>query len=163
MLEKSNPELAQEFFYILKQVARIKWELTPIDGLKPNECDLLGILHLNLNNGTKAIPASELGNQLNITPAAVTHMLNPLEDLGLIKRSKHPEDRRFVLISLTSPGRKLAQELISETYLSLQDLIRFLGETETRQTVQLLARVLGYFSDNSRDKTHSGNPMIDEP
>ena len=101
MTVKQTADLSQKMFQVLKQFSRVKWENKSIQELKPSECELLGTLYLTLSNDNKALAASAISNLLNITPAAVTHLVNPLESGGFIKRHKKATDKRFVFISLT--------------------------------------------------------------
>ena len=71
-------DIAQDLFQRLKDFSRLRWELKPPEGLKPSEIELLGILFLSLNENKRALSASELSGVLNITPAGVTHLINPL-------------------------------------------------------------------------------------
>ena len=138
--------LTQDLFQVLGQLRRLKWEQSPIPGLKSSECELLGFLYLNLGSGTKEIAASELSNQLYVTPSAITHLLNPLEVAGFITRKKDPDDRRFVLISLTDEGKKMARSLIIGVEEILEGLVNFLGEEESNELIHLISKMLDYFS-----------------
>jgi DNA-binding MarR family transcriptional regulator len=139
----------QEIFQIIKQVSKLKWEQAPVQGLKPSECELLSLLYLNQSRGNKGIPASELSNQLNITPAAITHLLNPLEETGYLKRQKDPADRRFVLVSLSQKGEKAAESILKETHNVVQGLVNYIGEEETSTLLRLMSCMLEYFSEHT--------------
>ena len=147
MMTIATNELTQELFQILGQVTRLKWEGLPIHGLKQSECELLGIIYINLRNGSKSIAASDLSNQLNITPAAITHILNPLEEAGFITRQKDPNDRRFVMIRLTDKGNKVGKSLLQDAHKVLEGLVHHLGEDNSRKLLLLITELLNYFSD----------------
>ena len=148
MMTIATDELTQELFQILGQVTRLKWEGSPIYGLKQSECELLGIIYINLSNGSKSIAASDLSNQLNITPAAITHILNPLEKAGFITRQKDPNDRRFVMIRLTERGAKVGKSLLQDAHEVLDGLVQHLGEDNSRKLLVLITELLNYFSEN---------------
>ena len=137
--------LTQELFQVLGQLRRLKWEQPPIPGLKSSECELLGFLYLNLGSGINAIAASELSHQLYVTPAAITHLLNPLEEAGFIIREKDPADRRYVLISLSDEGTKMAKSLVMGVEEILEGLVNHLGVKESNELVQLFSKMLDYF------------------
>jgi len=141
-------EISQELFQLLKQFSRLKWEKAPVQDIKPSESDLLGMLYLNLDNGVKTLPASELSNQLNITPAGVTHLLNPLEHGGFIKRQKDPDDRRYVLIELTGKGKKAAETRLLKTCDHLEDLVLHLGEKNSQDFIRLMSSLIDYFESD---------------
>jgi DNA-binding MarR family transcriptional regulator len=147
MTVKQTADLSQEMFQVLKQFSRVKWENCSIQELKPSECELLGTLYITLANGTSAIPASALSNQLNITPAAVTHLLNPLESGGFIKRDKKPDDKRFVLISLTGKGKKVAETLLEDESENLARLVHHLGKDNSQTFLRLMSSTINFFTD----------------
>jgi DNA-binding MarR family transcriptional regulator len=151
MTSNITVELTQELLQIIKKVSKLKWEQSPVQGLKPSECELLGTLYLNLRHEEKAIPASELSNQLRITPAAVTHLLNPLEEDGFITRHKDPDDRRFVLVSLSSKGKHAAESVLKDTHQALQGLVSHIGEENTNTLMRLMTGLVEYFSEYPRN------------
>lgn len=50
--------------------------------------------------------ARELSRRIGLTPSTVTSVLDRLQVAGLAERSAHPTDRRQIVISLTSKGKK---------------------------------------------------------
>ena len=77
-----DDQAIQELMQTFERFARLAWEQTPHEDLKPSECRLLGKLYVSLESGDESIRVSDLGNRLDITPAAVTHLVNPLEACG---------------------------------------------------------------------------------
>jgi DNA-binding MarR family transcriptional regulator len=126
-----------------------------VKNLKPSESELLGTLYLVLKNGNKSIPASALSNQLNITPAAVTHLLNPLEEGGFIKRLKKPDDKRYVMISLTAKGKRVAQVLLENESENLARLVSHLGKDESKTLIRLMSSTIDFFDNPSSSEARS--------
>jgi DNA-binding MarR family transcriptional regulator len=50
--------------------------------------------------------ARELSRRIGLTPSTVTSVLDRLQVAGLADRAAHPTDRRQIVISLTSKGKK---------------------------------------------------------
>jgi DNA-binding MarR family transcriptional regulator len=50
--------------------------------------------------------AGKLADQCDLSSGAMTNRLDQLEDAGLVRRLRDPDDRRGVLIELTAKGRK---------------------------------------------------------
>jgi len=142
MNSRINMELTQELFQILKQFSRLKWEQTHSQDLKRSECEFLVVLFSNLGVDAATVTASELSNQLQITPAGVTHLINPLEEAGYIERLQDPNDRRVVLIGLTTPGKELAKKLIAEAHESLIGLVNHLGEEDSKTMIRLMTSTI---------------------
>jgi DNA-binding MarR family transcriptional regulator len=72
-------------------------------GLTGSEINALA----NLADG-RSRSVSELGRAVGTRPTTLTSVLDRLEQRGHITRSPRPEDRRGVLIELTSSGRNAA-------------------------------------------------------
>lgn len=51
---------------------------------------------------------SEIAEQLDITTASVTELLDRMERGGLVRRDRHPDDRRKLLVELTEAGQRQA-------------------------------------------------------
>jgi MarR family transcriptional regulator, 2-MHQ and catechol-resistance regulon repressor len=68
---------------------------------------------------------NELAAQLFLDKSTASRVVSTLERKGYITRQTHPEDRRAILIDVTTAGRKLCRtiqgELIDETRKLLDD------------------------------------------
>ena len=146
MVNPKTMEITQELLQILKHFSRLEWEQTPRGVLKPSECKLLGRLYFSLEGGKKTIKASDLSAQLGITPAGVTHLINPLEEGEYIQRLPDPNDRRVVLIGLTDKGSQFAQFLIADANQRLIGLAEYLGEEDSKTLIRLISSILDYFT-----------------
>ena len=144
MLTDTSSELAREFFQLMKRFPRPNVALGARSNMSRSEYELMGMLVLRMEGDQKALSVSEISNFLQITPAGVTHMLNPLEENGLIERLKDPNDRRVVLIGVTPKGIEVAQELMIEVQQALTGLINYLGEDDSRKLLDLMAKVIDY-------------------
>lgn len=77
----------------------------------------LGISTSELNclkifiEGSIKISVKDLAERLNITSGGVTKIVGQLEDRSILRRDMDPEDRRGILVSLTSEGRSLINKL----------------------------------------------------
>jgi DNA-binding MarR family transcriptional regulator len=97
---------------------------------------LFRIFHL----GNSAI--SNVGEELGVTPAAASQMLERLVQQGLILRSEDPVDRRVKQIVLTDKGRKTVKEGISARQQWFFDLAEMLSEGERAQVVEALTMLI---------------------
>jgi DNA-binding MarR family transcriptional regulator len=73
-------------------------------------------------------------------------LLNPLEKEGFIQRLKDPDDRRYVLISLTHKGRRFSESLLAEETEHLDKLVRHLGQENSRMFLRLMSSTINFFS-----------------
>ena len=89
----------------------------------------------------EGILPSEIADQLGVTRATVTGLLDGLEKCNLISRTMHPEDRRAFCIELTPKGRQFLAAMLPEHYRRIAGLMAHLDHAEQRQLVALLSKV----------------------
>lgn len=151
MKEKTSIDFTHELFQLIKQFPNLKLKQSAIIGLTRSEYELLVILKMNIDEQRSAISVSEISNLLQITPAGVTHLINPLEEKGFIKRLPDPNDRRIVLIGFTNKGTKTAEVIIADVQKELFGLVNYLGEEDSRTLVRLMNRALEYFASQFKN------------
>jgi len=133
----------------MKRFPRPNLALKARKDMTRSEYELLGMLVMRLEGDQKAISIGEISNVLQITPAGVTHFINPLEEKGLIERLKDPSDRRVVLIGITEKGSGVAEDLMADVQETLIGLIDFLGEEDSRKLIDLMNKVIEYSSSRA--------------
>jgi DNA-binding MarR family transcriptional regulator len=146
MMTETNQALTHELFQLMKRFPRPNMALSARKDMTRSEYELLGMLVMRLEGNQKALSIGEISNFLQITPAGVTHLINPLEEKGLIERLKDPNDRRIVLIGITEKGISAAEELMEEVQEKLAGLIDYLGEDDSRKLIELMNKVTDYVS-----------------
>lgn len=151
MKEKTSLALTCDLFQLMKQFPRPKLKQSSIDGLTRSEYELLVMLVMNHDKDKTALSVTELSNLLQVTPAGVTHLINPLEETGYIERQQDPNDRRIVLIGLTDKGTQVAEALISEVQENLIGLVNHLGEEDSKTLIRLMSRSIGFFTSQFED------------
>jgi len=145
-MEKTSLDLTRDLFQLMKQFPRPKLKQSSIDGLTRSEYELLVMLVMNFDGDKKALTVTEISSLLQITPAGVTHLINPLEETGTIERLQDPNDRRIVRIGLTDKGVQVAEALILEVQEQLIGLINYLGEADSRTLIRLMSQAIDYFA-----------------
>ena len=94
-------EIVKEIIEIFVKPKRQKQHIQEIIGdLSKGEVGILAYLLNEKNN----ISSNELENHLQVSSARIASTLNSLEKKGLIKRSKSEEDKRKIVISITTNG-----------------------------------------------------------
>jgi DNA-binding MarR family transcriptional regulator len=146
MEEKTSLALTCDLFQLMKQFPRPKLKQSSIDGLTRSEYELLVMLVMHLGEANRAFTVTEISNLLQITPAGVTHLINPLEETGYVERRPDPKDRRIVRIGLTNQGTQAAQALISEVQEHLIGLVNRLGEEDSRTLIRLMSKAIEFFT-----------------
>jgi DNA-binding MarR family transcriptional regulator len=85
---------------------------------------------------------TELFNAMLVTSGGMTHRLDRLEQVGLIERHRHPEDRRALHIGLTPKGRALIDTLMPRYAQELAQLKGTLRASERALLASALRRLL---------------------
>ena len=101
----------------------------------------LGALMKLHHGGTSGV--SFLGNELGISNAAASQMLDKLVQLGLVQRKEDPNDRRAKLLELTKKGTDLVQQCLESRETFLDDLANSFTDAEQKD----INRVLEILSD----------------
>ena len=145
MKQKTYLTLTHDLFQLMKQFPRLKLKQNSIGGLTRSEYELLVMLVINLGDDKQAFTVTEISSLLQITPAGVTHLINPLEEAGYIERLSDRTDRRIVLIGLTGKGKQVAEALISEVQENLIGLVNHLGEEDSKTLIRLMSAAIKFF------------------
>jgi DNA-binding MarR family transcriptional regulator len=146
MEEKTSLELITDLFKLVKRFPHLKFEPSLINNLSRSEYELLLMLRMNLDAEKPAISVSEISNLLQITPAGVTHLINPLEEKGFVQRLADRSDRRIVLVGLTAKGTETADTMLAIIQEQLLGLIKHLGEEDGETFIRLLSQAVEYLS-----------------
>ena len=149
MSDEKKIRLAHDYFQVLGQLKRMGWRSKARQKVRPSEFRLLVTL---LHSKAISMKVSDLGSEMQITPAAVTHMINPLEKGGHIERLTDPTDRRVVLVKLTEKGRKKIEDLKANFIEVLAGLIEYLGDQDAQEFLRLLTKSVNYLKDPSKGK-----------
>jgi DNA-binding MarR family transcriptional regulator len=88
-----------------------------------------------------------LADRLMVTPASVTSLLDTLERRGLVVRRPDPDDRRRLLVSVTSEGSAVVDRFLPEVVALQTAAMTGLSERQRRQLRDLLALVRAGLSE----------------
>ncbi|MDV6234280.1 MarR family transcriptional regulator [Leptospira ellisii] len=126
--------LSSIFFY------NVHKEVFQGHGLAAPEFDVMAAL-LRSGKPYKKSPG-ELLSTLMITSGTMTNRIDRLESLGWVKRESDPNDRRSVLIGLTSEGKLAITKTLSDHVKSMQVLLSPLSDKEHAELSKLLRKLL---------------------
>ena len=87
------------------------------------------------------IPPSTVANRMVVTRPTVTGILDTLERLGLVTRSRHGSDGRMRLVSLTDAGRDLVEHALPEVHRFEVNLLSDLDRAQQRILLDALAAI----------------------
>jgi len=98
-------------------------------GVNRNDARCLDVLQER-----EPMTAGALAEELGLTTGAITTLLDRLERVGFVRRTRDVEDRRRVQVELTP----LARERISELYGPMAELGREWFEPHSDQDIEML-------------------------
>ncbi len=137
--------LAEGLIQTIMDFSRLSVQKHTLGGLNRSEFYFLATLFNLSETGPVGVKASEISRTLEITPAAVTHILNTMEKKGLVERVSDPTDRRCVLIRPTQAGQQIMELAHAILFEELIGLVGFLGEKDSEDLVRILALTKNYF------------------
>src|SRR2546430_4899710 len=106
--EIESYEVTARISRIALHIARHQEEVFGRFGLNRGEVGVLGALLLA--GSDQQLSPTQLFRGLMLSSAGITSRLDRLERRGYVKRTRHPSDRRGVLVELTPAGRKVLQQ-----------------------------------------------------
>lgn len=104
--------------------------------LNPAKFNLLMVIkHVGKNAG---LSQRELGNNLYVTAANVTKLIDALEKEGLVLRMALPADRRINLVKITERGSKLLDEIWPKHASAINKILENFSTADKDKLNQLL-------------------------
>lgn len=82
-----------------------------------------------------------LQKKVNIDHAAVTRHLKQLEENGMIRRRKNPEDNRFTYVQLTDEGKRKVAAYCEEKQQFISNSLKGFSEEESSKLLDILTRI----------------------
>jgi DNA-binding MarR family transcriptional regulator len=99
--------------------------------------DVLATLYFNGN----ALTPTELYDATVFSSGGMTKVLHKLQERGFITREPSPEDKRSLLVCITSLGSKLVEEFLQEITQQKTKIFSILSKKEQEQLQTLLEKI----------------------
>jgi len=125
---------------IALHIARHQEEVFARYGLNRGDVGVLSALRFA--GPTNQLSPTQLFKGLMISSAGITSRLDRLERRSLVRRERHPSDRRGVLVELTDEGRGVLDQAVKANTEAERDLNAGLSATESRELASLLRKML---------------------
>jgi DNA-binding MarR family transcriptional regulator len=129
-------EVLRELFGLAPQLERFRAEGMARRGLSQPRARLLRRLD---EHGSQVM--SELSRALDVTPRAVTALVDGLEAGGLVRRCEHPRDRRATVVELTASGRRTCREMREGHARLSEELLGGFSERELDVSLRVVRAV----------------------
>jgi DNA-binding MarR family transcriptional regulator len=125
-------------------------------GLAPARMHILMLL---LQAGEEGIRPSDLAEQVGVTRATMTGLLDNLEKSGLIAREPDRNDRRALVIKITPAGIALAERVMPIHMRNIYSLLRDLTQSDHTALRECMAKILTGLERLEALCTEGGTPM----
>lgn len=102
--------------------------------------------YLAIEGETKS---SDIARTAGLSPGAITQVSDELVRLGFVDRGRSHEDRRVVYVRLTDSGCQQLQKFLDHRTLRLKELMDKLGESDARQLMSLLEKLVSVLDAES--------------
>jgi DNA-binding MarR family transcriptional regulator len=116
-------------------------------GLNRGEVGVLAALRFA--GPSQQLSPTRLFKGLMLSSAGITSRLDRLEKRGFVKRTRHPNDRRGVLVELTDSGRHVLEMAVDANTARERELVDGLTAAERKSLVGLLKKWLTQLEPNS--------------
>ncbi|MBN2853004.1 MAG: MarR family transcriptional regulator [Clostridia bacterium] len=128
------------FYRLLRQNARgIKGEIFKLMSTENfNHSQINLILHLRLNESRSL---NKLSKIVQVQKSNMTTLVDSLEKLKIVKRSRDENDRRSINLTLTESGEKVRQELAAEYEKNLSAILGDISDSDIENAIKILQTI----------------------
>jgi DNA-binding MarR family transcriptional regulator len=142
-----RPRQDMEPYQVTARLSRIALHVARVQegsfgryGLNRGEVGVLAALRFA--GPKQQLSPTRLFKGLMLSSAGITSRLDRLEQRGYVKRSRHPEDRRGVLVELTDSGRHVLEMAVNADLVRERELMAGLSAAERKALAGLLKKLL---------------------
>ncbi len=100
-----------------------------------------GVLNVLQKNGS--VPLKKIGDELLVTGANITCVVDNLEKQSLVKRVPSKTDRRVINAELTAKGKQKLTKIYPEHIKSMNEFSKRFTDNEVKQLTGLLEKLVG--------------------
>jgi DNA-binding MarR family transcriptional regulator len=108
---------------------------------------------LRIAGPKQQLSPTRLFKGLMLSSAGITSRLDRLERRGYVKRTRHPDDRRGVLVELTVAGRDILDQAVGANTGREKQLMANLTKLEQKALTALLKKLLAGLEPPTGDAT----------
>ena len=146
-----------EAYQVTARVSRIAQRLAhrqeeTFGRFKLNRGEVGVLAALLLAGPNQKLSPTQLFKGLMLSSAGITSRLDRLERRGYVKRTRHPTDRRGVLVALTDAGRKVLDQAVSADAAIEREFLTGLTRKDRLGLVHLLRKLLSNLESTDQDR-----------
>jgi DNA-binding MarR family transcriptional regulator/CheY-like chemotaxis protein len=146
----SNPADTSYTMSVVTRIARTVLRITDehFSKLGISQSKLAVLVYLSGEPKLSTSP-SVLAKCCGVSRAAMTGLLDGLEQEGYVERNMHPSDRRALMVKLTSKGQQFLDWITPQDQYQLSELMSALNEVERKKLVELAIEVMKLFDEQT--------------
>lgn len=99
------------------------------------------------------ITPGELAKAMNLTPGAVSQLLEGLETAGYIQRTETTHDRRIFYLTLSPAGEAVCQHIQSKRYELMEDALHEVDNSSITVVLSVLDKLTSKLETHSKSKS----------
>jgi DNA-binding MarR family transcriptional regulator len=113
-----------------------------------NSNDFHALLHIMVSETAgKPLTLAQLGQRMDVSPAAITYLVDRMIESGHIRREPDPEDRRKWLLRYENSGMKLAREFFTPLGKHLSSALTDLSDDDLRAAHRVFSAMIDAMSN----------------
>ncbi len=133
-------EALLNIYYTAARIRKKAGEFFRIHGLTDVQFNVLSLLKVQAgeNGGLTQV---ELSRMMLVNRANITTLIDRMEKAGLVARRPVPDDRRYNIIELTPPGRKMHANVAGIYKKKISEIMSVLDEQELDALVAMMEKI----------------------
>ena len=138
----------QAFMPVMRELVKAYQAFSNYDSAGYSDVDLTvpqADVIFTLGN-TNGLCFKDIGAQTLITKGTLTGVIERLEKKGLVKKSFSTDDRRHIIVSLTTKGKKVFEREFPRQISYLKQRFDLLDKKELQEAQHILKRIKEVFS-----------------
>ena len=104
------------------------------------------------------LSAGELGERLGLSPSAVTALLDRLESVGHVRRLRHPDDRRKVVVAVTDSAMEIGRHAFGPLQDAVAAALARFDDADLDAAASVMAALLAAI-DAASEELHPSAPQ----
>lgn len=116
-----------------------------LDEFNKGEFGLLNYIYFE----TKEVSAGMLSEKLKVSTARIASILNSLEAKKLIKRKMGTDDKRKVVVEITTEGKEIIKKYQEEVVNKVSYIISKIGQEKAKQYFDIMLEINSIINDSS--------------
>lgn len=103
----------------------------------------------NIHRGAKSV--SDLAACEKVTLPAISRHVDDLANLGLVERTRDPEDRRSLILALTEKGQEIWNRMVERNHQAFSEKMKLLSPQEIETIITGLELLYSAFSNEAAE------------